>query len=33
VLGDNIVSGGENEFRHGIRVWPSTRIEEGSIKF
>jgi len=33
VLGDNIVAGGENEFRKGIRIWPSTRIEEGKIKF
>lgn len=33
VLGDNIHSGGENEFRHGIRVWPSTFIEAGKIKF
>jgi mannose-1-phosphate guanylyltransferase len=33
VLGDNIVSGGENDFRRGIRVWPSTVIEAGKIKF
>jgi len=33
VLGDNIRAGGENEFRHGIRVWPSTVIEAGKIKF
>jgi len=33
VLGDNIVSGAENEFRKGIRVWPSTNIEDGRIKF
>lgn len=33
VLGDNIVSGSENEFRKGIRVWPSTVIEAGKIKF
>jgi len=33
VLGDNIVSGGENEFRRGIRVWPSVVIEAGKIKF
>lgn len=33
VLGDNVKSGGENEFRHGIRVWPSTFIEAGKIKF
>jgi mannose-1-phosphate guanylyltransferase len=33
VLGDNIEAGGENEFRRGIRVWPSTIIEAGKIKF
>ncbi len=33
VLGDNIVSGDDNEFRKGIRVWPSTVIEAGKIKF
>jgi len=33
VLGDNIVSGAENEFRKGIRIWPSTNIETGKIKF
>ncbi|HEY5526398.1 MAG TPA: NDP-sugar synthase [Candidatus Anoxymicrobiaceae bacterium] len=33
VLGDNIVSGDDNEFRKGIRVWPSTVIEGGRIKF
>jgi mannose-1-phosphate guanylyltransferase len=33
VLGDNIRAGGENEFRHGIRIWPSTFIEAGKIKF
>lgn len=33
VLGDNIVSGDDNEFRNGIRVWPSTTIEAGRIKF
>jgi mannose-1-phosphate guanylyltransferase len=33
VLGDNIQAGGENEFRKGIRVWPSTVIEAGKIKF
>ena len=33
VLGDNIVSDDENEFRKGIRIWPSTRIEKGKIKF
>lgn len=33
VLGDNIVADEDNEFRHGIRVWPSTRIEAGKIRF
>jgi mannose-1-phosphate guanylyltransferase len=33
VLGDNIRAGGDNEFRKGIRVWPSTEIEAGKIKF
>ncbi len=33
VLGDNIEAGGENEFRKGIRIWPSTIIEAGKIKF
>jgi mannose-1-phosphate guanylyltransferase len=33
VMGDNIVSGDDNEFRRGIRVWPSTVIEGGRIKF
>ncbi len=33
VLGDNIQAGGENEFRKGIRIWPSTIIEAGKIKF
>lgn len=33
VLGDNIVSGDDNEFRNGIRIWPSTVIEGGKIKF
>ncbi len=33
VLGDNIEAGGENEFRRGIRIWPSTVIEAGKIKF
>ncbi|MBU4385707.1 MAG: NDP-sugar synthase [Actinobacteria bacterium] len=33
VLGDNIEAGEENEFRRGIRVWPSTVIEAGKIKF
>lgn len=33
VLGDNIQSGGDNEFRGGIRIWPSTSIEAGKIKF
>ncbi len=33
VLGDNIVAEEDNEFRHGIRVWPSTRIEAGKIRF
>jgi mannose-1-phosphate guanylyltransferase len=33
VLGDNIEAGGENEFRRGIRIWPSTIIEAGKIKF
>jgi mannose-1-phosphate guanylyltransferase len=33
VLGDNIVSGSDNEFRKGIRIWPSTVIEAGKIKF
>jgi len=33
VLGDNIVSGDENEFRKGIRIWPSTVIEAGKIRF
>jgi mannose-1-phosphate guanylyltransferase len=33
VLGDNIRAGGENEFRNGIRIWPSAVIEEETIKF
>lgn len=33
VLGDNIVSGEDNEFRHGIKIWPSARIEAEKIKF
>lgn len=33
VLGDNIEAGGGNEFRRGIRIWPSTSIETGKIKF
>ena len=33
VLGDNIEAGEENEFLRGIRVWPSTVIEAGRIKF
>lgn len=33
VLGDNIVSGAENEFRKGIRIWPDTVIEAGRIKY
>ncbi|MFH1149519.1 MAG: NDP-sugar synthase [Actinomycetota bacterium] len=33
VLGDNIRAGGDNEFLKGIRVWPSTDIEAGKIKF
>lgn len=33
VLGDNIDAGGENEFRKGIRIWPSTAIEAGKIRF
>lgn len=33
VLGDNIEAGGGNEFRRGIRVWPSTSIDAGKIKF
>jgi mannose-1-phosphate guanylyltransferase len=33
VLGDNIVSGADNEFRRGIKIWPSTTIEAGKIKF
>lgn len=33
VLGDNIDAGGENEFRRGIRIWPSVSIKAGTIKF
>ena len=33
VLGDNIRAGGENEFRRGVRVWPSVVIEEETIRF
>lgn len=33
VLGDNIEAGDGNEFRKGIRVWPSTVIEADKIKF
>jgi len=33
VLGDNIDAGGENEFRKGIRIWPSVSIKEGTIRF
>jgi len=33
VLGDNIVAEEDNEFRHGVRIWPSTRIEAGKIRF
>ncbi len=33
VLGDNIDAGGENEFRRGIRIWPSTAIQAGKIRF
>lgn len=33
VLGDNIVSGDDNEFLKGMRIWPSTRIQGGGIRF
>lgn len=33
VLGDDVHSGSANEFRKGIRIWPSTVIESGKIKF
>ncbi len=33
VLGDNIEAGGENEFLKGIRIWPSTIIEAGKVRF
>lgn len=33
VLGDNIEAGDGNEFKRGIRVWPSTVIEADKIKF
>jgi mannose-1-phosphate guanylyltransferase len=33
VLGDNIRTGRDNEFRRGVRVWPSTVFEDCTIRF
>ncbi len=33
VLGDNMTVGDENWLKKGIKVWPETKIEPGTIKF
>lgn len=32
-IGDGAVIGAGNEFRNGIRIWPRTQIEPGTIRF
>ena len=33
VLGDNLAVGEDNWLRRGIKIWPDTKIEPGTIKF
>ncbi len=33
VLGDNLAVGEDNFLKHGIKIWPDTKIEPGTIKF